>query len=255
VNICDSFLVGVYLQLVLFILDFCLTIPVEQVVMGSRTDDSEEIVIFEPELELEEEELLVEEEEEEEEDAMMMDLNPEAIWFDGVDPKAAKRTEREIETQLAGIAKDQRSKLSAKDMQNLKLKAEEGMDDKFKLMEPIADGTKASADQLKTIYSVQRRIDEFKSMLQAFDMDNVFTVPSVFSEDENGDDRLAATARKLDLFTSNQDVSLEVVKKASVYRATFGQDYHVQNLLWSGTKLLNSCDEKLRQKLLEQTSQ
>jgi hypothetical protein len=156
---------------------------------------------------------------------------------------------------LAGIAKDQRSKLSAKDMQNLKIKAEEGMDDKFKLMEPIADGTKASADQLKTIYSVQRRIDEFKSMLQAFDMDDVFIVPSAFSEDENGDDRPAATARKLDLFTSNQDVSLEVVKKASVYRATFGQDYHVQNLLWSGTKLLNSCDEKLRQKLLEQTSQ
>jgi hypothetical protein len=28
---------------------FCLTIPVEQVVMGSRTDDSNEIVIFEPE--------------------------------------------------------------------------------------------------------------------------------------------------------------------------------------------------------------
>jgi hypothetical protein len=226
--------------------------------MGSRTDESEEIVFFESEPELEEEEVTVEEEEEEtkdDDDTMTTDLNPEAIWFDGVDPKATKRTEREIETQLAGIAKDQRSKLSAKDMQNLKIKAEEGMDDKFKLMEPIADGTKASADQLKTIYSVQRRIDEFKSTLQAFDMDDVFTIPSAFSTDENGDDRPARTARKLDLFTSSQEVSLEVVKKASVYRATFGQDYHVQNLLWSGTKLLNSCDEKLRQKLLEQTSQ
>jgi hypothetical protein len=85
-----------------------LTIPVEQVVMGSRTDDSKEIVIFEPEPELEEEELLVEEEEkeEQEEEAMTTDLNPEAIWFNGVDPKATKCTEREIETQLAGITKD-----------------------------------------------------------------------------------------------------------------------------------------------------
>jgi hypothetical protein len=205
--------------------------------MGSRTDESEEIVFFEPEPELEEEEVTVEEEEEEtkdDDDTMTTDLNPEAIWFDGVDPKDTKRTEREIESQLAGIAKDQRSKLSAKDMQNLKIKAEEGMEDKFKLMEPIADGTKASADQLKTIYSVQQRIDEFKSLLQAFDMDDVFTIPSEFSVDENGNDRPARTARKLDLFTSSQDVSLEVVKKASVYWATFGQDYHVQNLLGAG---------------------
>jgi hypothetical protein len=61
-----------------FYFEFCLTIPVEQVVMDSTTDDSEEIVIFEPEPELEEEELLVEEEEEAEE-AMTTELNPEAI--------------------------------------------------------------------------------------------------------------------------------------------------------------------------------
>jgi hypothetical protein len=90
---------------------------------------------------------------------------------------------------LAAIAKDQRSKLSAKDMQNLKIKAEEGMDDKFKLMELIVDGTKASADQLKTIYSVQQCIDEFKSVLQAFDMDDVFTIPSEFSANASGDER------------------------------------------------------------------
>jgi hypothetical protein len=140
-------------------------------------------------------------------------------------------------------------------MQNLKIKAEEGMDDKFKLMEPIADGTKASADQLKTIYSVQQRIDEFKSVLQTFNMDDIFTIPSEFSANASGDERLATSARKVDLFISNQSVTLEVVKKASVYYATYKKDYHVKNLLWSGTKLLNSCDEKLRQKLLEQTSQ
>jgi hypothetical protein len=62
----------------------------------------------------------------------------------------------------------------------------------------------------------------------------MFTIPNEFCTDENGDDRPAQTARKLDLFTSSQEVSLEVVEKASVYRTTFGQDYHVQ--IYSGVE-------------------
>ena len=34
-----------------------------------------------------------------------------------------------------------------------------------------------------------------------------------------------------------------------------GQEFHAESLLWSGTKLLNSCDEELRQKIEEKTLQ
>ena len=42
------------------------------------------------------------------------------------------------------------------------------------------------------------------------------------------------------------------MKKASEFFQRRGQLYHVQNLLWSGTKVLNSCDEELRKKIEEQ---
>jgi hypothetical protein len=47
-------------------------------------------------------------------------------------------------------------------------------------------------------------------------MDDVFTIPSEFSANASGDERPSTSTWKVDLFISNQDVTLEVVKKASV---------------------------------------
>ena len=49
-------------------------------------------------------------------------------------------------------------------------------------------------------------------------------------------------------------VDLDTVKHASEFVALQGDaDFLVQNLIWSGTKLLNSCDDKLRTKIEEKT--
>ena len=65
------------------------------------------------------------------------------------------------------------------------------------------------------------------------------------------EDRPTVGARPIDLFTSYGDVSLETVKKASTFYQRRGQTYHVQNLLWSGTNILNSCDKELLKKIEE----
>ena len=35
------------------------------------------------------------------------------------------------------------------------------------------------------------------------------------------------------------------------YYAQYGSDYSVENLAWSGDRLLNTCEEPLRNKILE----
>jgi hypothetical protein len=133
------------------------------------------------------------------------------------------------------------------------LKAEEGMKEKFKLMEPIMEGAKASRDQLKSIYSVTLRVEEFRRSLQSFDMDDVFVIPSKFERKDDGEDWPTADATTINLFSAGKNVSDLVVKTASTFMMKRGQEFHVENLLWSGAKLLNSCDDKLRQKIEEQT--
>lgn len=51
------------------------------------------------------------------------------------------------------------------------------------MMEPLV-GTKASQEQLKTIYSIVMHIKEFCKVLQAFDMDDVFVITNKYIQDE-----------------------------------------------------------------------
>jgi hypothetical protein len=61
------------------------------------------------------------------------------------------------------------------------------------------------------------------------------------------------TSGAINLFTVSHKVDLEVVKKASSYMMHYGEEWLLQNLLWSSTKLLNSCNDKLQQKIEEKT--
>jgi hypothetical protein len=98
------------------------------------------------------------------------------------------------------------------------------------------------------------RVEEFRKSLQAFDMDDVFIVASSYEMNPDlGDYVPAPGASTINLFTSSQDVVVETIKRASAFSTHYGQDFMVENLLWSGAKLLNSCDDTLRQKLEEQT--
>jgi hypothetical protein len=136
----------------------------------------------------------------------------------------------------------------------LKDKAEEGMERKFSLFQPVdSEDIENEVSKLldQTYYSVTMRIEAFRRELMRFDLADVFTIASSYAPnaDFDGDDFPEAGARPIDLLDSYNDVELETIKKASKFFMERGKSFHVENLLWSGTKLLNSCDKKLRQKI------
>lgn len=174
-------------------------------------------------------------------------------FLGGAAPRETARNLEEAERELAGISKLTRHRLTVSEKNKLKKYAEVGLENKFSMMEPLA-GAKASKEQLKTIYSITMRIEEFRKSLQAYDMDDVFMIASEYEiDEETGNFTPVAGSRQVSLFTAASEVSLETVKQASEFMTLYGQNWLLQNLLWGGTKLLNSCDDKLRQKIEEKT--
>ena len=58
-------------------------------------------------------------------------------------------------------------------------------------------------------------------------------------------------AKKIDLFKRYNKVSLKmVVQNARLYRET-RQEWHLENLDWITAKVLNSCEDELRAKIVE----
>jgi hypothetical protein len=85
-------------------------------------------------------------------------------------------------------------------------------------------------------------------------MEDVFTLGSEYVYNETENEYFPdVNAPLINLFTSCRDVDLETVKRASAFQVMRGEDWMLQNLLWSRTKLLDSCDNKLRQKIEEKT--
>ena len=174
-------------------------------------------------------------------------------WLGGENPRDDARTTREAALMMAGIPKTARGALTASELSKLKKSAEEGLEHKFSLLAPLDGSMTPTIDKLKGVYSVTIRVEELRNSLQMYDMADVFLIANEFAWDVNNDEfRPAQGAAPIDLFTSHADVSMDIIKKSSTFFQRRGQDYHVQNLFWSGTKILNSCDEELRKKIEEQ---
>lgn len=175
-------------------------------------------------------------------------------WLNGNAPLADARTSDETSVLLASVPKDQRANLTQSEKLKLKKLAEQGLESKFSLV-PILDDD-ATKEQLEAVYNVSMRIVEFKKSLRLTDMTDVFSIPDSFEEnpDPNVEEEWpAGAAESVDILNEPTSVTLEVTKKMSIFLARRGQGYHAENLLWSGTKLLNSCDKTLREKIEEKT--
>ena len=108
-------------------------------------------------------------------------------------------------------------------------------------------------EHLEAVYLVVTRFEDLKTQMIANNMADVFTIPSSFSLQTNGTYIPDANATEIDLFTETTKVSLDIVQKATAYFIQFGKEYHRENVIWSGEKILNSCDGELRDKLVEST--
>ena len=177
--------------------------------------------------------------------------NPDR-WLDGNIPLVIPRTRREARQAFTSTRKEDRALLGAGDFAKLKKSCEEGLVDKFDL---LTHGDLDQTDSLRDLYSVTMRIEEFQSSLLRHDMAGVFLIPSDFVDDPDQvfDFVPALGSHPVDLFTNHAEIELDTVKSAGCFLIQAGREFHVQNLLWSGTKLLNSCTELLRSKMIEKT--
>ena len=85
-----------------------------------------------------------------------------------------------------------------------------------------------------------------------YDIGGVMLIPDRFTIDPiDGEERPAAGANPINLFTNAAETPLDVAKSASAWIMRYGQDYHTENLFWGAAKILNSCSPRLREKIEE----
>ena len=126
------------------------------------------------------------------------------------------------------------------------------MKNKFTQLKAIDE--KATMEHLESVYSVVTRFDDLRDELLKSDMLDVFTIASEYTWNATLNTyEPASTATKIDLFKDANSTNLEVIKRATAYYSLMGQEYHGENVQWSGQKILNSCDGPLRDKIIEST--
>jgi len=110
----------------------------------------------------------------------------------------------------------------------------------------------SEAKSLKEIYDLSIMIKWLKMELKKYDADDVFTIASKVVQDPRTDTLVPSRdAKKIDLFKRYNKVSLKtVVQNARLYKET-GQEWHLENSDWSTAKVLNSCEDELRSKIVE----
>ena len=128
--------------------------------------------------------------------------------------------------------------------------AVEGMSSKFTLLKGIDE--KATMEHLELVYSVVTPFEDLRTQIIANDMLDVFQVPSDFTKVADSYLPLR-TATQMDLFKDVNKIELETVQHANAFYLEYGQEFHGENVVWSGEKVLNSCVSELHDKLIEST--
>ena len=177
---------------------------------------------------------------------------PTMNWLgDGVNPLTTKRDEKEVLTLGVSVAKEERKDLKKNDKKTyykVKESCVKGIENKFTQLKPIDENSPVEA--FESVYSVVSRFDDLQECLRTNDMIGIFSIASDYEKDGSGPTTLATP---VDLFHDIKSTSMNNVKAACQYFYEYGQEYHGENVSWSGEKILNSCDPTLRDKLIEST--
>jgi hypothetical protein len=176
------------------------------------------------------------------------------IHLGGGMPRKYKRTDAEIVSSYATIKKEDREKLRHSEFSKLQLAAEEGEKTLFTLVEPLPVEGVLSTGQIKKLSETQALLKTSQRSMHTFDMIDVFNIPKVMKYDADEDVWFPVGTTSINLYENPKGVSLSTVKQSCKFMAEYGQDYLIQNLTWSGKRLLNSCDIQLRGKIMEEVS-
>ena len=168
----------------------------------------------------------------------------------GVAPLSTKRDKDAVLSLSVSVRKEDRKDLKEKDKktyQKVKENGTKGIENKFTQLKAIDENS--PIEHFESVYSVVTRLDDLQESLRVNDEIGVFTIASAYHADGSGPTDEAVT---IDMF-HDKDADMGLVKLANQYFYEYGQDYHGENVAWSGEKILNSCDETLRDKLIEST--
>ena len=173
-------------------------------------------------------------------------------WLGNIAPLTSARTLDVTRSLFSNFKKEDRAGLDPDKYSKLKKHAETGLETKFDLMPSI--NVNDDLEQLKNVYQISMKIEQFKRELHNYDLTDVFLIPNSMEYRTAENEYWPATgASPIDLFANYGDVDLKLVRQVSEFHMLRGATYHAENSIWSGTKLLNSCEERLRQKIEEQT--
>ena len=95
-----------------------------------------------------------------------------------------------------------------------------------------------------------------KRKLEESDLSDVFLIPSDFEEKIDTSYKIewvpTHEAVEFDLFQDYDKIDLDTLKMATAWYNRRGQQYHVENIKWSGEAILNSCTSELKSKMTEE---
>jgi hypothetical protein len=170
-------------------------------------------------------------------------------WLGGESPRSNKQTSDDIFGLGLSVSKTKREDLKENDKKTyykVRENCVKGIPNKFTQLKLINENS--PIDHFESVYSVVTRFDDLQDALRRNDMLDVFTIASEYNADGSGP---TTTAVEINLFHDIKNTDLSIVKLANQYFMEYGKDYHGENCVWSGEKILNSCDNTLRDKLIE----
>ena len=174
-----------------------------------------------------------------------------SVWLGGATPRSKKRDDSDIFGLGVSVTKHEREALKKTDKKTyykVKESCIKGIENKFTQLKPIDENS--PIDHFESVYSVVTRFDDLQQALQKNDLIDVFTIASQYKTNGSGP---LQNAKQVDLFHNIRETNLATIQLANKYFIEYGEDYHGENVIWSGEKILNSCDSTLRDKLIEST--
>jgi hypothetical protein len=168
-------------------------------------------------------------------------------WLGGTPLQMIQQTTEDIFGIGISVKKEERKELKKNDKKafyKVRENCVKGIVNKFTQLKSINENS--PINHFESVYSVVTCFDDLQQSLQVNDMLDVFSIASDYNMDGSG---LTKLATSIDLFHNIRDTDMKLVKLANQYFMEYGQDYHGENVVWSGEKILNSCDKTFTKRL------
>jgi len=164
--------------------------------------------------------------------------------------RSSPRSEDEVLAKLSKVPKDKREDLKPADKAKLQALAEAGIEPKFDFSPTLSkDG---DLSELDSVHTIGMRLAILRRDCAKWSIDDPFQVPSKMDFDPTMDCYVPAVdAALVNLFDSYSTIDLDLLKRFSEFQVRYGPEWLVENNLWSAEKVLASCSDKLKDRVVE----